>query len=36
MEVTKDWIGNSKAAFATIGASNHSKDERAEHDYYAT
>lgn len=36
MEVTKDWIGNSKSAFATIGASNHSKDERAEHDYYAT
>lgn len=32
----KDWTGNCKAAFATIGASNHSLDERAEYDYYAT
>lgn len=31
-----DWTGNSKTAFATIGASNHSQGERAEHDYYAT
>lgn len=32
----KDWIGNIKSAFTTIGASNHSKEERANHDYYAT
>ena len=36
MRVTKVWRGNSKSAFVTIGASNHSKEERAEHDYYAT
>ena len=34
--MVKDWKGNSKSAFATIGASNHSKEDRAEHDYYAT
>ncbi|WP_338627638.1 NAD(P)-dependent oxidoreductase [Clostridium baratii] len=32
----EDWIGNSKSAFTTIGASNHSLNDRAEHDYYAT
>ena len=32
----KDWTGNNKSAFSTIGASNHSKTERQEHDYYAT
>ena len=33
---TKDWIGNKKSTFACLGASNHSKHDRAEHDYYAT
>jgi hypothetical protein len=32
----KDWTGNSKTAFAALGASNHSNYERAQHDYYAT
>lgn len=32
----KDWTGNSKSIFTCNGASNHSKDERQEHDYYAT
>ena len=32
----KDWVGNKKSVFTTLGASNHSKEERAEHDYYAT
>ncbi len=32
----KDWNGNSKAIFATHGASNHSETERAVLDYYAT
>lgn len=32
----KNWIGNSNAAFTTIGATNHSLSERADYDYYAT
>ena len=32
----KDWTGNSKATFTTLGASNHSDYERAEHDFYAS
>lgn len=32
----KDWTGNSKTTFTTLGASNHSDYERAEHDFYAT
>lgn len=32
----KDWTGNSKAIFSTHGASNHSNEERADLDYYAT
>lgn len=32
----KDWIGNNKSAYTTLGASNHSKKEREMHDYYAT
>lgn len=32
----KDWTGNVKSAFATIGASNHSDKEREARDYYAT
>ena len=32
----KDWTGDSTSIFATHGASNHSTEERAELDYYAT
>ena len=32
----KDWTGNKKSVFATLGASNHSKQERETMDYYAT
>ena len=32
----KDWIGNSKSVYTTLGASNHTEDEREQHDYYAT
>lgn len=32
----KDWTGNKKTTFVTIGASNHVEEERAEWDYYAT
>lgn len=32
----KDWIGNNKSAYATLGASNHSELEREINDYYAT
>ena len=34
--MSKDWIGNKKTTFVTLGASNHTDHERAEHDYYAT
>jgi len=34
--MTKDWTGNKKSTFASLGASNHSEGEREEHDYYAT
>lgn len=32
----KDWIGNKKSIFVTLGASNHSEKERETNDYYAT
>lgn len=32
----KDWMGNKKTTFVTLGASNHTDHDRAEHDYYAT
>jgi hypothetical protein len=32
----KDWTGNSKSTFSTLGASNHSDYDRAERDFYAT
>lgn len=31
-----DWIGNNKSPFACNGASNHSEQEREQHDFYAT
>lgn len=36
MSTTKDWTGNRRTTFATLGASNHADHEREEHDYYAT
>jgi hypothetical protein len=32
----KDWNGNSRSVYGTIGASNHTDKEREENDYYAT
>lgn len=32
----KDWTGNSNSVFKTLGASNHTGNEREQHDYYAT
>ena len=34
--MTKDWTGNKASTFVTLAASNHSKGEREENDYYAT
>ena len=33
---SRDWTGNAKSAFVTLGASNHSANERQHHDFYAT
>jgi hypothetical protein len=32
----KDWNGNSNSIYKTLGASNHTEQEREENDYYAT
>lgn len=32
----QDWVGGATSIYATHGASNHSEDERADMDYYAT
>lgn len=32
----KDWAGNKKSIFVTLGASNHVEEEREKNDYYAT
>ncbi len=32
----KDWNGNANSIYKTIGASNHTEEEREELDYYAT
>ena len=32
----KDWTGNAKSTFTCLGASNHSKTEREDNDFYAT
>lgn len=32
----KDWTGNRKSTFVTLGASNHTDKEREWHDFYAT
>jgi hypothetical protein len=34
--MNKDWTGNKKSVFTSIGASNHAAEEREKHDYYAT
>lgn len=34
--IAKDWTGNKKATFVTLGASNHSEHEREKHDFYST
>jgi len=35
-KLTKDWIGNKKSTFVTLGASSHSESDREDNDYYAT
>lgn len=32
----KDWTGNKKSIYTTLGASSHSEEDRESHDYYAT
>lgn len=32
----KDWTGNKTSVFSTLAASSHSKDDRANDDYYCT
>ena len=32
----KDWTGNNKTTFITLGASNHSDKDREKDDFYAT
>ena len=32
----KDWKGNSKSTYITLGVSNHTDKERQHEDYYAT
>lgn len=32
----KDWIGNNKAVYTRLGASNHALEDRETEDYYAT
>lgn len=34
--MNKDWSGNVRTTWATLGASNHSDHDREEHDFYAT
>jgi len=34
--VKNDWTGNYKSTFTTLGASNHTANEREVNDYYAT
>lgn len=33
---SKDWTGNQRSIYTTLGASNHTDKERQQHDYYAT
>lgn len=34
--MNKDWTGNKKSTFTTLGSSSHSDHDREENDYYAT
>lgn len=34
--MSKDWTGNNRSAFTTIGTEGHSNEEREVNDYYAT
>jgi len=34
--MTRDWNGNKKSVFTSLGASSHAQEERETHDYYAT
>lgn len=34
--MNKDWTGNKRSTFVTLGASNHTDKERQHEDYYAT
>jgi hypothetical protein len=36
MENNKDWTGNKKSVFTSLGSSAHAKEEREKHDFYAT
>lgn len=36
MSENRDWIGNKKSTYITLGASNHTDKERQNDDYYAT
>lgn len=36
IKMDKDWTGNSNSIFATLGASNHTEQERELNDFYAT
>lgn len=35
-KVNKDWTGNRKSTYITLGASNHTDKEREVRDFYAT
>ena len=34
--MSKNWVGNYNSIYKTLGASNHTDDEREENDFYAT
>ena len=34
--MSNDWVGNSKSIYTTLGASNHTDNEREVNDFYAT
>ena len=36
MDSNRDWTGNSKSTFGSLGASNHTEKDREVHDFYAT
>ena len=36
MSKNKDWTGNQTSIFKTLGASNHTENDREENDFYAT